>query len=170
MQGKFAKELLTALQEQGYHTAIETSLYAKPETVNAVLTHADQIFCDLKLADNEAHQRFTKRPNELIKENIRWLLTSDLKDRVTVRTPLIPGMTAVNENLSAIAAFLSGIFPQVRYELLNYNPLAEAKYRNTEREYCFTEENNPKLYTKEEMIRFGEIVRNGGIKNLVIEL
>ena len=49
-------------------------------------------------------------------------------------------MTAVNENLTAIAAFLSGIFPEVKYELLNYNPLAEAKYRNTDREYCFSEE------------------------------
>ena len=170
LQGKFAEELLTALQTKGYHTAIETSLYASPDTVKAVLSHADQIFCDLKLADSEAHQRFTKRPNELIKENIRWLLESDRKDRVTVRTPLIPGMTAAEENLSAIAAYLSGIYPEVRYELLNYNPLAEAKYRNTEREYCFSEEDNPKLYTKEEMKRFGEIARQGGIKNLILEL
>ena len=170
LQGKFAEELLTALQAKGYHTAIETSLYALPDTVKAVLSHADQIFCDLKLADSEAHQRFTKRPNELIKENIRWLLESDRKDRVTVRTPLIPGMTAAEENLSAIAAYLSGIYPEVRYELLNYNPLAEAKYRNTDREYCFSEEENPKLYTKEEMKRFGEIVRQGGIKNLILEL
>ena len=170
LQGKFAEELLTALQAKGYHTAIETSLYASPDTVKAVLSRADQIFCDLKLADSEAYQRFTKRPNELIKENIRWLLESDRKDRVTVRTPLIPGMTAAEENLSAIAAYLSGIYPEVRYELLNYNPLAEAKYRNTEREYCFSEEENPKLYTKEEMKRFGEIVRQGGIKNLILEL
>ena len=170
LQGKFAEELLTALQAKGYHTAIETSLYASPDTVKAVLAHADQIFCDLKLADSEAHQRYTKRPNELIKENIRWLLESDRKDRVTVRTPLIPGMTAAEENLSAIAAYLSGIYPEVRYELLNYNPLAEAKYRNTEREYCFSEEDNPKLYTKEEMKHFGEIVRQGGIKNLILEL
>ncbi len=58
----------------------------------------------------------------------------------------------------------------MKYELLNYNPLAEAKYRNTNRDYCFGEAENPKLYTKQEMREFGEIVKENGIRNLIIEL
>ncbi len=170
MQGAFAEELLTLLQENGYHTAIETSLQAPLETVKRVMPHVNQIFTDMKLYGEAEHIRYTGMNNRQIKENLRWLLSSDLKDRVTVRTPLIPGMTAVKENLAAIAGYLSGIYPDVKYELLNYNPLAEAKYHNINRDYCFSEAENPKLYTKQEMREFGEIVKENGIRNLIIEL
>ncbi len=168
MQGGFAAELLEALQGKGFHTAIETSLYAPPETVERVLPHLDQIFADLKVFDSEQHQRCTGVPNTRILQNLALLLQSPVRERATIRTPLIPGYTTSEENLAAIAGFLSGLYPDVKYELLNYNPLAEAKYHLVDREYCFTE--NPKLYTKSEMQHFGEIVQAHGIRNLVLEI
>lgn len=170
MQAEFCSELLKALKERGIHTAIETSLFAAPEQVKRVLPLVDQIFCDCKLADQEKHKRFTGVSNKLILQNLAWLLESPLRSRVTVRTPLIPTMTATDENLGAIAQMLCGLYPQVRYELLNYNPLAAAKYRDTERSYCFTDAENPQLYTKDQMRRFGEVVTKNGISNLVLEL
>lgn len=169
MQPEFAETLLKRLKEMGLHTAIETALLVPVESVQMTVPYLDQIFSDLKIMNPEDHIKCTKASNEQIKKNLMWLLTSENRDRVVVRTPLIPKMTATEENLAAIAEFLSGIYPEVHYELLNYNPLAAAKYHLVGREYCF-EENNPKMYTKEEMVSFGNIACAYGIKNLVLEI
>ena len=55
------------------------------------------------------------------------------------------------------------MFPMI----LNYNPLAEAKYHLVDREYCFEE--NPKLYTKEQMQEFKSWAVEGGLENIIIE-
>lgn len=168
MQGDFAAELLAGLKKLGIHTAIETSLFASLETLQKVLPYLDQIYADMKLADAGEHKAWTKVTNEQIKANIEYLLTSNKREQVIIRTPLIPAYTATEHNLAAIAEFLSGIYPKVHYELLNYNPLAEAKYHLVDREYCFKE--NPKLYTKAQMKEFGEIVKSHGIRHLIMEI
>ena len=114
------------------------------------------------------HKAYTGVENAQILDNIRYLLcTEELRDRVIIRTPLIPEMTARSENITAIAQFLQQCYEGVRYELLNYNPLAKAKYDYLDMEYCFDE--NPKLYTREAMESFYRIARDQGIRNLIIE-
>lgn len=168
LQGDFAEELLAALQEAGIHTAIETSFFAPLATVQRVCRHLDLIHADLKLCDDGEHRKYTGVSNERIRDNLAWLLTSEHRDKAIIRTPLIPGMTATEDNLAANAEFLSGLYPEVKYELLNYNPLAEAKYHLVEREYCFAD--NPKMYSKRQMQAFGDIVRAHGIRNLIMEI
>ena len=80
---------------------------------------------------------------------------------------MIPGMTAAKENVEAIGRFLSRIYPDVSYEILNYNPLAEAKSHLIDREYCFKE--NPKLYPKEQMEQFSSWAQKGGVRHVIIE-
>lgn len=166
-QGEFAVEVLRLLNGRKIHTAVETCLNVPTETVKDALPCLDLVYADLKIADDAAHRRYTGASNTLIKKNLEYILTSGFRERVVVRTPLIPKYTATEENLSAIASFLSGIYPEVRYELLNYNPLAEAKYHLVGRDYCFKE--NPGRYTEEQMAAFGEIVKENGIKNLEME-
>ncbi|MEE1312159.1 MAG: glycyl-radical enzyme activating protein [Lachnospiraceae bacterium] len=168
MQADFVVEIFQKLKEEGIHTAIETSLGVSKEAVEKVVPYVDQIFADMKLETEELHKKYTGVSNVQIKKNLTFLLTSPYKEKVTIRTPLIPEHTATEENLSGIAEYISGLYPEVKYELLNYNPLAEAKYHLVERSYCFEE--NPKLYTKEQMIAFGEIVKAHGIKRLIMEL
>lgn len=168
MQGAFALEILKKLKEEGIHTAIETALNVPPETVEAAVPYLDQIYADLKIADSQKHRKYTGASNGQIKKNVGYLLQSPHRDKVIIRTPLIPEYTATEENLSAIARFLTQIYPEVHYELLNYNPLAEAKYHLVNRKYCFQE--NPHLYTAEQMEKFGQIVRENGIKNLIMEI
>ena len=121
--------------EVGIHTAIETSLFTKQENLQKILSYLDQIHCDLKLFDSSAHKKYTHVDNSIIKENIRFLLTSSKKDQVIVRTPLIPGITATEENISAIASFLKECDQEAHYEMLNYNTLAGAKYDLTPFDY-----------------------------------
>lgn len=167
LQWKFAKELLLACKKEGIHTAIETSLYADWEVLKEILPYLDRIFADFKLAKEEDHIRYTGVSNQKIKDNIRYLLESSNRDKVIIRTPMIPGMTATKENIKGIAKYLNGIYQYVSYEILNYNPLAEAKYHLVDKTYCFEE--NPKLYTKEQMDEFKQWAEEGGLENIIIE-
>lgn len=165
MQADFAAQVLRNCRAEGIHTAVETELHARPEDAFKVLEHADLIYADLKLFDPELHRRYTGAGNELILANLRRLLGGELRSRVIVRTPLIPGITATEENIAAIARFLVEQDPDVRLELLNYNPLAAAKYPLVDREYCFRE--NPKRYSEKEMEGFRGIARRNGVKNIL---
>ena len=167
LQTDFLIELLKKCKEKGIHTAIETSLYTDLENVKKAYPYLDQIYCDCKLYDSKLHETLTGVSNERILKNIQFLLESDKKEQVIVRTPLIPNMTATKNNIRSISCFLFSVYKDVQYELLNYNPLAQSKYAYLDMEYYFEE--NPKLYTQEQMNFFYEIARDNGIQNLIME-
>ena len=135
--------------------------------IKEILPYLDRIFADLKLATEKDHMHYTGVSNHKIKENIRYLLETSNRNKVIIRTPMIPGMTATRENIKGIAKYLNGIYQSVSYEILNYNPLAEAKYHLVDKEYCFEE--NPKLYTKEQMQEFKNWAIEGGLENIINE-
>ena len=62
------------------------------------------------------------------------ILKSKHKDKVIIRTPLIPTITATDENIKN-CKFSVNIYPEIKYELLNYNPLAPSKYELVDLEY-----------------------------------
>lgn len=124
-------------QELGdFHKAIQTSGYAEPETYQKVTGCVDYVMQDIKLADTQAHVRYTGVSNARILENIAWLKASG-KDFV-FRVPLIPGITDTEENLRAVSQ-IAGPF---RTELLPYNSLAGAKYPMLGMEYSLPDRNN----------------------------
>lgn len=167
MQGDFSAELMRRCRAEGIHTAIETELFAAPEVVERVLACADLIYVDLKLMDSDLHRRWTGVDNGRILENLKMLLRGPMAQRVTMRTPLIPGITATEENIAAIASFLQALYPQVRYELLNYNPLASAKYPLSGREFVL----DPALprYDAQSMEAWRQIARTNGLCNVIAE-
>ena len=124
----FAVELADACRAEGIPVGIETNLCLPFEQMLPLLSRSDIVMCDLKLWDSSEHQRWTGVPNELIIENIRRL--DELGKPIIVRTPLIPGATDSEENISAISAFLAGIKNLSYYELLNFNPLGGSKYES----------------------------------------
>ncbi len=164
MQQEKLIQLLKELHPK-VHTAIETSLYTSLDLVKQAAPYLDQIYCDLKIEDDKAHREATGVSNTIIKENLAYLLTSKHKDKVIVRTPLIPGYTCDDDNIKSIASYLYSLYPEVRYELLNYNPLASAKYDLTEFEYGVKEDQ--KAYSQEELSHYYQIVSDSGIKNMI---
>lgn len=167
MQGEFLIELLKRCKEEGIHTAIETAFYTSLDLIQKALPYLDLIYIDLKIFDETAHQKNTGVSSSIIKENIRFVLQSDYKDKVIIRTPLIPHITATKENLEAISHFIVELDENVKYELLNYNPLASSKYELVGKEYGIDE--NYKMFNEKQMQTFYEIVENIGIKNLIKE-
>lgn len=167
-QHEFAIEILKGLQKEGITTTIETASHIPHDIYVEAMKHIDYVFADLKIIDSENHRKYTGVGNELILENLSWLLKSEKAKDVIIRTPLIPGMTTPEENIAGIAKFISDIYPEVKYEILNYNPLAEAKYEMVDKEFCY--EKNPPLYSDEQMRLFGKIATDNGVKNLILEI
>ena len=168
LQPEFLKALLIALKERHVNTAVETSLHAPLPTLKSVLPYLDTIYADFKIYDSAAHQQHTGVTNETIRENLRYLLTSpDYQNRVIIRTPMIPGYTTGSDNIAQIARYITSLYPDVSYEILNYNPLAAGKYDLVDRTYCFTE--NPKLYTPDQMEAFVRIAHENSVKRLILD-
>ena len=166
MHGEFLFEILKRCQEVGIHTAIETSFYTSLELIKKALPYLDLVYIDLKIFDEQKHQACTNVSSQLIKENIRYVLQSEYKDKVIIRTPLIPTMSATDENIHQIVKFLIQINPEVKYEMLNYNPLASAKYELVNLKYGLE---SYQMFTKQQMQHFYDVALQAGIKNLIKE-
>lgn len=134
LQGLFVGELLQRCSEAGLHTALDTCGAVQPEPFGALLPHCDLILFDLKIMDASSHREWTGQDNLQILENLRAIarrIRSGSQQKLWIRTPLIPGITAGAENLAAIGSFirehLSGVVE--RWELCAFNNLCTDKYR-----------------------------------------
>ena len=168
LQAEFVVAVLKELKKEGIHTAIETALNVPKESLINGVPYLDLIYADFKIADCELHKRYTGVQNDRILENLNYLLSSECKGRVIIRTPMIPGITTGDENIQEISRYITGIYPEVTYEILNWNPLAQAKYHLVDKPFCFEE--NPSRYSKEEMEHFAEIAKSGGVKKVILDL
>ena len=117
-------ECLKLLQGK-IHLAIQTTGYCTEDIFAKVLPLTDFFLYDIKLVDSELHKRYTGVDNNLILKNYATLAKSG-KPFIT-RTPLIPGVTDTEANLTAVAELLkaNGID---KIELLPYNKAAGGKY------------------------------------------
>lgn len=105
--------------------AIQTSGYGSRAVFDNVLSNADRFLYDIKLVDEADHKHYTGVSNAVILENFHTLVHSGVP--FVVRTPLIPGVTDTERNLTAIRNLL--LREGVNYiELLPYNPMAGSKY------------------------------------------
>ena len=103
-QAEFSAEILQMCRDEGMDTAIETNLSFPQRVVEKLLPFLDRIFCDLKLLDDAEHIRTTGVSNATVLENLKWLSETGIP--LTVRTPLIPGITDSDGNIRGIAAWL----------------------------------------------------------------
>ena len=108
---------------------LQTSGYSSFETYKKVVSGFDYILQDIKLADRNAHIKYTGVDNDNILKNIEWLKSSGMS--FAFRVPLIPGITDTEENLLSIGTLVG----KHRVELMPYNELAGAKYPMVGMEY-----------------------------------
>lgn len=163
LQWEFAAEVLAHCKKAGVNTAVESCLLASREAMEAMLPVTDQFLVDIKFLDPVLHKMHLGADNRVILENFQWLLAHGA--RVLVRTPLIPGYTAAEDNIRAIARYLRRTAPHTPWELLNFNPLCRGKYTALEQDYPVSGGS----LTQAEMQRFYDILEQEGIANIVKE-
>jgi pyruvate formate lyase activating enzyme len=122
MQMNFLHEFFKKLKAVGIRTAIETNgMFNFGRFTRLLLPWLDLIYFDLKLIDEAASIQYTGHSNRPILDNLQRL-TETAEIPVKVRIPLIPNITATDENLRGIARFLrEHRIKQV--SALPYNPL-----------------------------------------------
>jgi pyruvate formate lyase activating enzyme len=167
LQPDFAEALLHGLKERGISTALDTCGLCTDHTLERLLPYTDLVLFDLKLRDLSAHQEYTGVSNERILENLEhirdFIRDQDRHIDLWIRTPLIPGATCSEENLSAIGRHLADILDGTvsRWELCAFNNLCRDQYTRLglEWEYAGTP-----LMTREELNRYEEIARASGVR------
>lgn len=126
LQMEFLHHFLVALKQENINTGLETSgMFPLKQFQTYILPYLDFIYFDLKLIHPEESRKFTGRSNEQIVGNFLFLNT-DAAVPVIARIPLIPGITATENNLNGISQFLQklGI---TACALMPYNPLWQDK-------------------------------------------
>jgi pyruvate formate lyase activating enzyme len=123
MQASFAEAVLDGCRAEGIHTAIETCGACPWKTLERLASRLDLVLFDIKLIDEEEHARWTGASNKQILANAARLAGGN----VTVRVPLVPGVTDSDANLTGIFTFMrdNGLGTVT---LLPYNPSSGAKY------------------------------------------
>ena len=119
MQAEFLKECIALCKSERIGCSVETSLHYFDE---AIFRSLDFIMADLKIWDDEIHRHYTGVGNKHIKENFQRLNTLGIP--IIARTPVIP---EINQEIDKIGAFLKSLENVVRYELLPYHALGNAK-------------------------------------------
>jgi pyruvate formate lyase activating enzyme len=118
----YLRSLLQGLKGKEVHVAIETSGYFDYQAFEeSILPYVDLIYYDLKLADPEAHRKYTGKTNQRIIRNLKRLIRGQGFE-IHPRIPLVPGVTATEENLKAIIRILCEIGAE-DVTLLPYNPM-----------------------------------------------
>ena len=114
------KDLVKKLWEDGISVAFDTSGYFDYQAFERdLLPYTRDFLYDLKIMDAAAHRDATGLTNEIILQNLRQLVSTPV--HIRIRIPLIPGITAIPENLRAIAQFMKSLGLK-DYDLIPYNP------------------------------------------------
>lgn len=135
-QPEAAVSLLAACKKAGIGTAIETCGYVKPENLKMIAPFVDLFLFDMKHIDSERHYEWTGVRNELIVENVKWLLGNN--KNVKIRMPLLKGVNDRKEDIEGIVRLLT---PYQDYDnfkgidLLPYHKMGINKYKQLGMEY-----------------------------------
>lgn len=123
-QASFVAETIDQLHDT--HIALDTCGNASERDFEVIVSRCNFVMFDLKLADANAHRRWTGLDNVAVLRNLNTLAA--MKTPFVIRVPMIPGVTDTDENLNGLAHIVSMLPRRVRVELLPYNRGARGKY------------------------------------------
>ena len=166
LQARALLPLLRELGAAGVHRALDTCGQGSAQDLRALVELSDLVLFDLKLADPTEHRRFTGSSNERIITNLRataaQLVARGGPPRLWVRTPLIPGATATEDNLRSVGALLAELpaGALARWELCAFNHLCREQYQRLGQSWDFAE---TPLLPPAELERLAEVARGSGV-------
>jgi pyruvate formate lyase activating enzyme len=171
LQADFSEALLRRLKEEGVATALDTCGMCTTHTLERLLPFTDLVLYDLKLFDNEQHRKYAGQPNTRILSNLLYIRDFIREQTRTIdlwiRTPLIPGATATQENISALGKFITSHLDGSvsRWELCAFNNLCRDQYTRLGMEWDFAQ---TPLMTNEEVGLFLRAAKHSGVDPEII--
>ena len=123
---EWAAELFKAFKAAGLHTCLDTSLYAPPAALDALLPVTDMWLPDYKADDDALHVKYTGVSNKVVRKNLERLVAA--KAKMEVRCLAVPGCTD-GDDLAARHRYLHSIgIPESSIVNLEYYDYARSKY------------------------------------------
>lgn len=133
LQPDFLKDLLEICNSEDIHTTVDTSGYVEFDDLKNIVQFTDLFLYDLKLMNDQLHQKYTGVSNRLILENVQKLQELDVD--IQIRVPLIPGITDTEINLVEIIDFLKQKTALRNVDVLPFNSMGKSKYERLENDY-----------------------------------
>ncbi len=168
MQQEAVARFLSACKARGISTAIETCGATTTAALERLFPLVDLFMYDVKEIDPAKHKAFTGMGNDRILDNCRWIAEhiDGSGKQLWIRTPLIPGYTATDENVKGIANFIAKeLNGKVRrWDLLAFNNLPADKYGRMDKGSWVLK--GVPLLTRHEMDHFQELARASGVPDV----
>lgn len=159
-------QILHQLKKDGIQTALDTCGLCDGQQLLALLEYTDLLLYDLKLADESRHKHFTGGSNVMILKNLKmigdYIRDHSGRPRLWIRTPLIPGATADEENINALGSLIADNLGDVldRWEFCAFNNLCRDKYIRLGLEWEFSQ---TPLLSKRELQHWLEVAKASGV-------
>ncbi|MGB9820766.1 MAG: glycyl-radical enzyme activating protein [Pseudothermotoga sp.] len=123
LQTDFLLQVLPKIKSHQIHVAIDTSGYTTKEDLEKILPYVDLFLYDLKMVDRAKHKENTGVENDIIKENLRSLISK--KKHVIIRIPVIPGVNDSKSDTDEFIVFLKSLNDDIEVNLLPYHDVSE---------------------------------------------
>jgi pyruvate formate lyase activating enzyme len=127
MQYRFVAKLLSAAQEMGIHTAIETNGNFGDRLTDEDLKKIDLVLLGLKAWDPERHRQLTGMDPANTRKLAQRLAAQQRP--IWVRFVLVPGLTDDPDDISKIADFAAGLGNVQRVDVLPFHQLGKFKWK-----------------------------------------
>ena len=126
----FIERFLKEIKKKHINIVVETAGLVGWKNFERILSLVDLFYYDLKIFNEQEHIDYTGYSNKIIIKNLIKL--SKINQSITIRIPLIPGITDTVNNLENLILFIKkNHLKKYPVELLPYNQLAEIKYNKT---------------------------------------
>jgi pyruvate formate lyase activating enzyme len=171
LQLPFSRQLLEKLKAHDIHTALDTCGLCAGDALESLLPHADLLLFDLKEIDPQKHSKFTGRTNEKILSNLigvrDHMQSKGRPAELWIRTPIIPGATATEENIIGIGRFLAANLDGrvSRWELCAFNNLCRDKYLRLDLDWAFKDR---ELLSKMFMDKMAAVALSSGVDPAIV--
>src|SRR4051794_4639443 len=160
MQDRFAARLFAAVKKMGVHTAIETNGYFGDRLSDDELRTIDLVIVDMKAFTSTQHKAVTGgMGNDDVLQFCKRL--ADLKRPMWLRYVLVPGLTDIPAEMTALAQFGASLGIVKRAEILPFHQLGQYKWERLGLDYTLAATDPP---TQSAIANAVEIFREAGLQ------
>lgn len=163
IQWEFVRDVLEQCKRINISTCVESELFCKQKILDEIIPYTDLFISDIKHMDSEQHRQITNVGNEIILENLKYLVRKNVP--LVLRIPIVTGYNDSDENIRKTGEFIQKELHNkiIQLQLLPFRPLGEDKYVSLGISYPMTgTPSNRDLYT-EQLTRIAEELQKYGV-------
>lgn len=126
LQPEFVAKYFQLMQEEGVHTALDTSGSASLEAARLVLEHTNLVLADLKFLTAEDYHEYCGADYEQIQAFLK--LTEEMQIPLWIRHVVVPGLTDGEDHIRRLSEKAHNYTNLEKIELLPFRNLCLEKY------------------------------------------